>query len=202
MPEKVYPESGLANEFPSLAPSPEEVKQSWWGGQGIRLCPWMIASVLMLPSYALCCKRRPWTLESDFWETTIRRALRTDSAHPNAREDESCWAVWVLLQSGRCAAGLERWWQLREGKKFPAREWLLRSLILGPCLVLHSLCSRYLASSRSRSLCSSASLAVNGMRLLRMYTPGSACETKRLNYWNSWEIILRCETRWLTAHFS
>lgn len=39
MSEQIYPESGFANEFPSLAPSPEEIKQlvARWGCQGIRL---------------------------------------------------------------------------------------------------------------------------------------------------------------------
>lgn len=152
------------------------------------------------PSYALCCKRRPWTLESDFWEATTPRAVR--SAHPNIREDESCWDACVLLQWGWCATGLKTWWQCRDTMMFPEGEWLLCSLSLGPSLVLDSPCNRYLANSRSRSLCSSASLTVNGMRLLSMYTPGSACETVSLNYWNSWEIILKCETRWLTTHFS
>lgn len=68
-------------------------------------------------------------------------------------------------------------------------------------LVLCPLCSRYLVNSASRSLCSSIRLAVNGMRLLSMRTPGSAWDAMRLNYWNSREIILKCETKWLNNPF-
>lgn len=68
-------------------------------------------------------------------------------------------------------------------------------------LVLCPLCNRYLVNSASRSLCSSIRLAVNGMRLLSMRTPGSAWDAMRLNYWNSREIILKCETKWLNNPF-
>lgn len=69
-----------------------------------------LASVLCLP-----LQKRPWDPESDFWEATTPRAVRSDTALPNAEKGESCGVARMLQQfRGWCAASLEAWWRCRE----------------------------------------------------------------------------------------